>query len=247
MKKFSLIIPVFNEEKYISDLLLSLAKQSYESFDVTIVNDDSEDRTVEIIENLKPRLPYHTKVIQNPKRLGISKARNKGARQANGKYLVFFDADGKIDPDWLEKANCYLDLNQSLTALGGINLFTRKELSIFKKLFYNIHGILSYIFILFYQIIFRSPNFLSGNNLVIKGKNFLECGGFPDLVAEDVFFTKTLRKDYPKKNSLKLTPSLKVYYSPRRFEKHGYVKTVWEWIKASVLQKRSHKSYRIYR
>lgn len=92
MEKISVIIPVYNGEKYIEDTLKSLQRQDYLNLEIIVINDGSTDKTIEILKK------YQGKVkIINQKNGGASKARNKGIEHMTGKYLIFLDAD-----DWLE-------------------------------------------------------------------------------------------------------------------------------------------------
>ena len=86
----SIIIPVYNSEKYINRALDSVFSQNYKNIEVIIVNDGSTDETLNIIKQNK----YFNKLkIFNQKNLGSTAARNKGAEVANGNWLAFLDSD----------------------------------------------------------------------------------------------------------------------------------------------------------
>jgi len=94
MKKISVIIPTYNEEKDISECLESLKKQSYKNFEIIIVDDGSKDNTMNVLKKFK------TKIIKG-KHKGPGFSRNLGAKKAKGSILVFVDADMTFDKDYI--------------------------------------------------------------------------------------------------------------------------------------------------
>lgn len=96
--KVSIIIPVYNGEKFIKKCIESILKQTYQNYEIIIINDGSTDRTKETIESLK----NEKLKLYNIKNAGVSNARNYGMNQANGDYILFVDADDKIDNKTLE-------------------------------------------------------------------------------------------------------------------------------------------------
>jgi glycosyltransferase involved in cell wall biosynthesis len=99
MKKVSVIIPVYNVEKYISATVQSVLDQTYKNFELLIVDDGSPDRSIEICQQFDdPRI----RIIRQPNR-GVAAARNAGIRQAEGEYVALLDADDLWVPQKLEK------------------------------------------------------------------------------------------------------------------------------------------------
>lgn len=99
MKKSSLvsvIIPVYNEEKYLFHCLSSLQNQTYKNFEVIIVDDGSTDKSIEIEKKFDTVL-----IKQNHK--GAGAARNKGVLSSKGEIIVLLDADMKYDKKYIEK------------------------------------------------------------------------------------------------------------------------------------------------
>lgn len=101
MKKVSVIIPTYNEEKTILDCLESLGEQTYKDFEIIIVDDGSTDKTRELVRNLTRLIPDLKLLRQKHK--GAGAARNRGARRAKGDILVFVDADMTFDKDFIKK------------------------------------------------------------------------------------------------------------------------------------------------
>ncbi len=97
----SVIIPVYNEEKYILDCLHSLAKQYYSPLEVIVVDDGSKDNSKRIAESGERIVKNLVTLAQEHR--GPGAARNLGASKANGEILVFVDADMEFEPDFIEK------------------------------------------------------------------------------------------------------------------------------------------------
>ncbi len=97
----SVVIPCFNHGKFIDEAVNSVLNQTFQDFEIIIVNDGSTDEfTNELLKNYsKPK----TKVIMTENQ-GVSVARNVGIKEAKGKYILPLDADDKILPAYLEKA-----------------------------------------------------------------------------------------------------------------------------------------------
>ena len=90
----SIIIPIYNVERYLSGCLSSLVNQTQKKFEVILINDGSTDNSLAICKEFKPLLPNCMIIEQNNQ--GVSTARNKGIEFAVGNYLYFMDSD-----DWL--------------------------------------------------------------------------------------------------------------------------------------------------
>jgi glycosyltransferase involved in cell wall biosynthesis len=96
----SIIIPIFNVEDYIIDCLVSVLNQDYNNLEVVLINDKTNDKSMEISENiiLKLRERYHVIIIEHKKNMGLSAARNSGIKTAKGAYLFFLDSDDELYP-----------------------------------------------------------------------------------------------------------------------------------------------------
>lgn len=95
MNELSIIIPVYNGEKYIGTLMDDLLKIDNNRCEIIVVNDGSVDRTREIIQQYSEK--YNSIKLINQENAGPSKARNYGVSIATGKYIAFCDADDRID------------------------------------------------------------------------------------------------------------------------------------------------------
>lgn len=97
----SIIVPVYNVEKYLGGCLDSLLKQTYSDFEIILVNDGSTDSSGKICEEYADSHPDRIRVI-NRVNGGLSAARNTGIDNATGAYFVFVDSDDTCDAGFLE-------------------------------------------------------------------------------------------------------------------------------------------------
>ncbi len=104
--KFSIIVPVYNVEKYINKCIDSILSQTYENYEIIIVNDGSIDKTIKKLEQYKNN--DKISIITQPNQ-GLSAARNTGIKKSKGIYLLFVDSDDYIDDKLLENINKSLD------------------------------------------------------------------------------------------------------------------------------------------
>lgn len=98
--KLSIIIPVYNGEKYLSRCLDSLQKQTFKDWQAVFVDDGSSDNSGIILDNFV--VTDNRVVVIHKKNCGVSAARNDGIKKANGKYIHFMDVDDEIDADYYE-------------------------------------------------------------------------------------------------------------------------------------------------
>lgn len=99
MSDISVIIPTWNGEKILKDCLNSLLEQTYQSFEVIVVDNNSTDGTLDMMEKFYPQV----KVVQLQKNYGFAKAINVGVRQSNSKYVAFLNNDTVVDKDWIKE------------------------------------------------------------------------------------------------------------------------------------------------
>lgn len=101
MVKVSIIVPVYNVEKYIRQCLESLINQTLQDIEIIIVNDGTKDKSIEVINDI---IETNKKIVLlNKQNGGISSARNYGLRHATGEYISFVDSDDYVDNDYIEK------------------------------------------------------------------------------------------------------------------------------------------------
>ena len=106
--KYSIIIPVYNSEKYIEKCINSILEQTCENYEVIIVNDGSTDNSIEIIKQLLHEANIDWLVIDKENG-GQGSARNLGIKYAKGEYLVVIDSDDYLMTTMLEVVNCVIE------------------------------------------------------------------------------------------------------------------------------------------
>jgi glycosyltransferase involved in cell wall biosynthesis len=98
----SIITPAYNSEKYIAETILSVLAQSYQNWEMIIVDDSSTDKTAEIISSFKEK-DSRIKYIYNSTNKGSAYSRNVALQKAKGKWIAFLDSDDLWHPKKLEK------------------------------------------------------------------------------------------------------------------------------------------------
>ena len=100
-KKISVIVAVYNTEKYVERCLNSLLNQTYQNLEIIVVEDDSTDNSKEVLKKYSHN--DKVKLIYNKKNSGLSYSRNVGLENATGSYIGYIDSDDYVDLDYYEK------------------------------------------------------------------------------------------------------------------------------------------------
>lgn len=96
----SIIIPVYNAEKFLDETINTVLNQTYKNFELILVNDGSKDKSVDVIKKYNDK---RIKLIDNKNNKGAALSRNDGIRKAKGRYICFLDADDLWNKEKLEK------------------------------------------------------------------------------------------------------------------------------------------------
>jgi len=202
---FSIIIPAYNEEKYLPRTLISakeaLAKIEL-SGEIIVVDNNSTDKTPEIARK------YGVKVIFEEYNQ-ISRARNAGARAANGNYFVFLDADTILSPDVLSAA--LSNLSTGNCCGGGCKIKLDRPLT------FSTRKLLG-----FWNWLSVKYSLAAGCFVYCSRKGFEEIGGFNEKVyaSEEIWFSKKLSAWGKKQNlGFEIVTSFPVVTSGRKFDK----------------------------
>lgn len=124
----SIVIPVFNRPQLISDAIESVLLQSYEKWELMIVDDGSTDNTWEVLENYSQKDSRIKIYERNREPKGAPTCRNIGAGMAKGKYLIFWDSDDLLAPWCLEERVKFMETNPALDfGLFQLLNFNEKE------------------------------------------------------------------------------------------------------------------------
>ena len=114
--KISVIIPAYNEEKYIGRCIRSLLLQSIDNseYEIIIIDDASHDKTLQIIDNYLDSIVF----LKNKENLGLPASLNRGILKASGQFIVRVDADDYVHNDYLKILSIHLQLNNDLDAVA---------------------------------------------------------------------------------------------------------------------------------
>lgn len=132
MPKVSIIIPIYNAEKYLSEVLDSLLNQTLADFEIICVVDCPQDASREIVRSYQEK-DNRIRIIENERNIGAALSRNRGIAEARAPYLCFFDADDIFEADLLETA--YRTMSENV---ADIVLFEHDSFS--EHFMYNTSG-----------------------------------------------------------------------------------------------------------
>lgn len=116
----SIIVPVYNAEKYICETVECVRKQTYENWELLLVEDCSKDSTVAVLqEYLEKVKDARVRLIRQEKNNGAARSRNRGLKEACGRYIAYLDADDLWVPEKLEKELAFMEGKQAAFAFTG--------------------------------------------------------------------------------------------------------------------------------
>lgn len=98
----SIIVPTYNREGYIERTICSVKSQTFEDYEIIVVDDASIDNTVDVVKNAA-KSERRIKLIQSERNGGVSAARNLGLKSATGKYVLFLDSDDEVYETAIDK------------------------------------------------------------------------------------------------------------------------------------------------
>lgn len=210
IRTVSVVIPAFQEEKYIAATLSRLVNIDH-LVEIIVVDGGSKDKTVEIAKR------FTDKVYVLRKR-GIARARNYGAERACGDVLVFLDADVVTTTDFVEKV---LETFSDSTVVGATCSIMPVKPRFHEKVFFYLHNSLT-------RILTRFKPHSRGEFFVVRRSEFLKVSGFNESLpcSEDHELAFRLSK----RGRFVFIKDLTVYESLRRFRKLGLFRVVGIWL-----------------
>ncbi len=212
---FSVIIPTLNEEKLLPKLLKDLFDQKEKSFEVLIVDGNSDDRTRNVA--LKFQTAFFLRIFKN-ERKNVAYQRNFGAQKSNGVYLIFLDADVRINASFIFNLKKYIDSKKGLVFIPYIK---PENSSPEIKATYRLMN-----FLIEFSQNLDKPFSSSGS--MIWEKNFFNLvGGFDEniFIGEDHSIIVKAQKWGVKAKFLK---NIRLTYSLRRIKKEGRMKSLYK-------------------
>ncbi len=225
--KISLIIPAYNEEKYIGNCLDHIFKNSHgKIFEIIVVDNNSSDKTAEIVKRYK-----NVKLITEIKK-GVTRARQKGYKESSGDILAYIDADNLIPPGWIETIMYEFKKDKKLASLSGP--YRYYDTSIFINLLIKIYwriAMLAYFTIGYMAI---------GGNFTIRREILEKINGFDTSINFYGDDTDTVRRAH-KFGKTKFKFNFFLYSSARRFKGQGFLNTASKYILNFLSQVFFHK------
>lgn len=196
-KYISIVIPNYNKASTIGKCLEAAFASKYENFEAIVVDDHSEDNSLEIIRK------YPCRLIALESRSGTSKARNAGALASRGDVIFFTDSDCLLQEDTLSIINRTVSSCGPDVVVGGTYArvpYDRGFFNMFQSVFVN------------YSETKRpeAPDYIAAHAMVINAGTFRGSGGFPEdfmPIIEDVEFTHRLKRAG---NKLVMDPRIQV-------------------------------------
>lgn len=179
---FSVVVPLFNKEYSIERCIDSVLLQTYQSFEIIIVNDGSTDYSLNIVLNkYKKEIKNGIIKVIDQNNQGVSVARNKGIKAAENEEVCLLDADDEWHPSFLEKMSELLNDFPS-ASLYSFAHFVKKENFEPKKARYGLpEGYRGYVDDFFLR---SSKGFIvKSSNVCIRKNSIASIGGFPEGVA----------------------------------------------------------------
>ena len=124
----SIVIPVYNAEKFIKDTAASIKAQTYDNYEVLMVDDGSTDNTVSVMQEIEDK---RFKILKSDGKSAAA-ARNTGIKAANGRYIAFIDADDLWDPEKLSKQIKFMTENEAAFSFTGYEFADENGVSVNK-------------------------------------------------------------------------------------------------------------------
>src|SRR5690554_5025231 len=122
----SIVIPVFNAERYLNATLASVLNQTYKNWECIIIDDNSSDNSRQIAQNFCNSFPAKFHLLTTPRK-GACAARNEGLRVAKGEFIQFLDADDLLYPRKLELQIAHASSRRVKVVFGGWNFYSTQR------------------------------------------------------------------------------------------------------------------------
>jgi len=233
-KKISVVVPTFNEEKYVEKLLTTLSRQTIprSDYEIIIVDGGSRDRTLDICRK------YADKIVMQ-KTPTVGGARNDGVKHAEAELVFTTDADCMVTSNLLERIIHDFNTHPDVVMVYGV--VTPMERGFKNTFLIELNNV-------FVKILYRLKIYLSvGANTAFRKRHFITMRGFPAVGAGDDY---GLQFRMRKIGRIMFDGELRVYFSMRRYEKYGFGRSFYEWfynVFSEILKRRVPPEKRYYR
>jgi len=211
MVKFSVVIPTYNESRYISKTLSALKKQTFKDFEVIVKDGQSRDETVKIAS-------VFTRKVVSIRDFSAGDARNQGARYAQGEILVFMDADTLLPPETLAR---FCELMDDESVVGASCRKVPQSGSVLDSLLYEFVNISTFVSAM------MGLGGAHGNCMLIRRPVFEQIGGFnPNIIVAE---EQELVRRASKFGRYVFLLDHCVVENPRRLQKWGRLRLYKAW------------------
>lgn len=129
METISVIVPVYNDEKYINQCVDSILNQTYPKLEIILIDDGSTDKTAEICEQYRQK--FNQIRVLHKINEGVGASRNAGLAMATGDYILFVDHDDWLDKNHIQNLYDLLKKNDADIAIGNFNEFHENDSTFF--------------------------------------------------------------------------------------------------------------------
>jgi len=213
--EISVVVPTYNEEKYLKECLESLVAQDYKGNFEMIIVDSSTDVTWQIAKK------FGAKVIRFPKSTP-AEARQAGFAASSGEIIATIDADNQAPKNWLSQIKKEFENAQTVCLFGAITSLEDKFWDKILLFFYNLGNWAS----------LKTLGFtaLTGTNQAIRREIFTSIGGLEPVklpaTHADIFDQEFLFDRLRKLGKIRFSPKVRIKFSMRRFHQNGYLATI---------------------
>lgn len=220
--KVSVVIPAYNEEKYIENTLKAVLAQDYSDFEVIVVNNASSDKTREILSRFSdPKI----KIVDEPRK-GLLFAREAGRKKSTGEIIAQLDADCLPRKNWISNGVKLIEDKNVVGASGPYIFYDYNKILVALTLF----GQVFFYFVNLFSQITKKGAVLIGGSSFVKSYVLEKIGGYNtniDFWGEDSDTAKRVAQHGWIKYSWKIS----LQTSARRFKKEGFLKLIYLYFK----------------
>jgi glycosyltransferase involved in cell wall biosynthesis len=224
--KLSIVIPAYNEEKYLGNCLKFVFKQietlpDKDQVEVIVVNNASVDNTEKIARS------FANVIVVNELKKGLPWARQAGFKASCGELIANIDADTQLPQNWIEKVLQEFAADNNLVALSGPYIYYDLSMiaSVLVAVWYRIGQMTNFI----NQTILKKGAMLQGGNFILRRNALEKIGGYDTSInfwGEDTDIARRISAI----GKVKFTFNLFMPTSARRFKKEGFIFVGWKYL-----------------
>ena len=192
MPRISVVMAVFNGERFLSEAIASILSQTFPDFEFIIIDDGSTDPSFEIMQAYAKQ-DNRIRVIVNGKNLGLANSLNIGIANAKGEFIARMDADDISFPDRLDKQVNFLSTHRDIMILGGSQIIIDQDGNPGSQISFSIQPS-----VLRWNMLLGNGMIISHPSVMARRDYLLSIGGYSDLRAAQDFelWSRLFEKDF---------------------------------------------------